>query len=171
MSRQEIMGASAVERAPVYARSVARRATATLGLIIGFYVLTVALIIGLFIGTFALILFFSVGGLIPAVFTLTTAVVLLAAVLPKHKRFKAPGPRITATEQPKLFQAIAEVAKQAEQQVPEEVYLIPQVNAWVSTWRKRSTGTPFSLVNPLSVSSWARVWSWVNCCNMPFRNK
>ena len=133
MSRQEIMGASAVERAPLYARSVARRATVTLGLIIGFYVLTVALIIGLFIGTFALILFFSVGGLIPAVFTLTTAIVLLAAVLPKRKRFKAPGPRITATEQPKLFQAIAEVAKQAEQQVPEEVYLIPQVNAWVST--------------------------------------
>ena len=94
--------------------------------------LTIALIIGLFIGTIALILFLSVGGLIPAIFSLTTAVVLLSAILPKRKRFEVPGERITAADQPRLFQVISEIAKQADQNMPEEVYLIRLANAWVS---------------------------------------
>jgi heat shock protein HtpX len=43
-----------------------------------------------------------------------------------------PGPRLTRKGQPRLFAAIEEVARACKQSVPSEVYLIPQVNAWVS---------------------------------------
>jgi heat shock protein HtpX len=122
---------SAGENTPAYARTVARQAIVTAMLIVGFYLLTAVAIVGLF----ALTLFFmSLGfyGLFPAMFSFAGGLIMLIAVLPRYRRFKVPGPRIGAEGQPGLFEVISEVAAATKQPVPHEVYLVSEINAWVT---------------------------------------
>jgi heat shock protein HtpX len=65
-------------------------------------------------------------------FCLLTAGAILWSLLPRRDRFEAPGPRLTAETQPELFALVHRVAAETNQQMPAEVYLVPEVNAWVS---------------------------------------
>jgi Zn-dependent protease with chaperone function len=51
--------------------------------------------------------------------------------LPRLDKFKAPGPQLKPDKYPKLFKELKEVADATQQAMPAEVYLVPDVNAWV----------------------------------------
>ena len=49
------------------------------------------------------------------------------------RSIEAPGPPLNESENPELFSVLADVAKDTGQQLPREVYLVADVNAWVAT--------------------------------------
>ena len=107
----------------------------------------VALAIALMIGFYTLALSLS-GGLLwlayidltrtrhPAFRLIAFCVIgagsVLWAIVPRRDTFEAPGPRLTPEEQPDLFRMIREVAEATSQPMPADVYLINDVNAFVT---------------------------------------
>jgi Zn-dependent protease with chaperone function len=65
-------------------------------------------------------------------FCIAGAVSVLWAIVPRRDRFEAPGPRVTAQDQPELFRLIADVAQATSQAMPDDVYLLNDVNAFVA---------------------------------------
>jgi heat shock protein HtpX len=61
-----------------------------------------------------------------------TALALGWAVLPRPDKFIAPGPELTAAQEPRLFREIQEVATATQQHMPKEVYLLAEPNAFVT---------------------------------------
>src|SRR4051812_5902910 len=109
-----------------------RRAALAVALMVGFYVL--ALAIGLFLLAIpvaavranirvpAKLLFICVGG----------GLTVLWAIVPRPDRFTAPGPRLDESSHPDLFRMIRDVASATAQELPSDVYLLNEVNAWVA---------------------------------------
>jgi Zn-dependent protease with chaperone function len=60
------------------------------------------------------------------------AFLILKSIVPRPDRFLAPGPRLEPVEQPRLFAELRRVAAATEQEMPADVYLLLDVNAWVS---------------------------------------
>jgi Zn-dependent protease with chaperone function len=56
---------------------------------------------------------------------------ILWSVLPRRDKFVAPGPRLQRGEHPRLFEEIETIARATNQAMPAEVYMVPDVNAWV----------------------------------------
>jgi heat shock protein HtpX len=52
--------------------------------------------------------------------------------VPRPDRFEPPGPVLAPDRQRRLFGLIGEVATATGQAMPREVYLVPDVNAWVA---------------------------------------
>jgi Zn-dependent protease with chaperone function len=95
----------------------------------GFYLLS------LFVGlTLLVVAFFSMAVLAwpIAMLTLVGGVATLWSILPRPDRFVAPGPRLDPKSQPQLFGLINEVATLVGERAPREVYVIPEINAWVT---------------------------------------
>lgn len=67
-----------------------------------------------------------------ALMCIVAAGVIVWSILPRRSKWEAPGPLVTADEQPRLFAVIEEVAARMGTSVPHEVYLIPEVNAFVT---------------------------------------
>jgi Zn-dependent protease with chaperone function len=65
-------------------------------------------------------------------FALVGAVVILWAIFPRIDKFVAPGPRLTLAKFPLLFKEIEKIAHATRQEMPREVYLISDVNAFVA---------------------------------------
>jgi Zn-dependent protease with chaperone function len=63
---------------------------------------------------------------------IVAAGIILWSIIPRRDHFDEPGPRITAEQHPRLFQQIQDLARRTNQSMPAEVYLIPEVNAWVA---------------------------------------
>jgi Zn-dependent protease with chaperone function len=59
------------------------------------------------------------------------AAMILWSIFPRPMRYEAPGPRLTAEEQPELFDVLEGVAREAGQEMPADVYLTRDVNAGV----------------------------------------
>ena len=57
---------------------------------------------------------------------------LIAALAPRFDRFVPPGPELTEAEQPALFRIIREVAQEVDERMPDHVYLLLDVNAFVT---------------------------------------
>lgn len=57
---------------------------------------------------------------------------MLWSLLPRPDKFAAPGLRLEARMHPLLFAEIENIASALREPVPGEVYLIPEVNAWVA---------------------------------------
>lgn len=94
-----------------------------------------------------------------AFFCLAGAFAILRSIVPRPDRFEAPGPTLTEKEQPRLFAAISDVARATDQSMPAEVYLVPQVNAWVAqrggvmgVGSRRVMGLGLPLLQGLSVN-------------------
>jgi heat shock protein HtpX len=112
--------------------SLAGRAFAAVALMIGFYVLA--------LGLAALLLYLPyaemhhLGRLHAklAIFAVVGAGLILWSIVPRIDRFEAPGPRLTQDDNPDLFQEIGRIARATDQEPPREVYLVPEVNAWVT---------------------------------------
>ncbi len=65
-------------------------------------------------------------------FCVISGLTILWALVPRADKFEAPGPRLTPGNAPFLFNIIEEVAKTTSQPRPEEVYLLSDVNAFVT---------------------------------------
>lgn len=132
-------GRSVAERAP----SLFLRAALAVVLSVLFYALALTAI-G-FLGWGAVTLF-SRGnstGIKGGIALAFAALVLLWSILPRFERFQAPGPRLKRERHPRLFAALDETARAVGQKMPDEVYLVGDVNAWVAQ-RPR----PFGLAGP-----------------------
>lgn len=57
---------------------------------------------------------------------------ILWAIVPRVDKFEPPGPRLTPANAPYLFIIIEQVAKSTSQRRPDEVYLLADVNAFVT---------------------------------------
>jgi Zn-dependent protease with chaperone function len=57
---------------------------------------------------------------------------ILWSMMPRSDAFQAPGPRLAPSDHPRLFEEIAGVARATRQEIPAEVYLVHDVNAWVA---------------------------------------
>lgn len=112
--------------------SLAVRAVLAVVLMIGFYLLALAISAGLLYIPFAEIFYFH--HITPKLdlVCFIAGMAILWSVLPRFDKFVAPGPALTAQQDPRLFAEIETVARSVDQAPPSEVYLIPDVNAWVS---------------------------------------
>jgi heat shock protein HtpX len=111
--------------------SLAGRAVLAVGLMIGFYILAIAITGALLYIPYAA---WTYGGRLHAnlvIFCALGAGTILWAILPRPDRFVPPGPPLTPQDHPKLFEVLADIAKATRQEMPAEVYLTAEVNAWV----------------------------------------
>jgi len=60
------------------------------------------------------------------------AIAILLAILPRADRFEPPGPVLRPEDHPALFQLIQETATATRQAPPQQVFLVPDLNAWVA---------------------------------------
>src|SRR5918995_2957644 len=113
-------------------RSLRNRAVLALLLMVGFYVFSLAIAGGLLWIPYASYVYLDrVDGRF-ALFCLIGAGTILWALVPRIDRFEPPGPRLTPGNAPYLFTIIEGVATATSQPRPEEVYLLPDVNAFVT---------------------------------------
>jgi heat shock protein HtpX len=95
-------------------------------LTIGFYVLALGLIAGL-----VWIVFIpDVPGRVIG-FCIFGAILIAVAIIPRPSRFSPPGPLLNPAGQPRLFAALADVARGVGEPMPAEVYITPEMNAGV----------------------------------------
>ena len=114
------------------APSLVGRAVAALLLTIAFYGLAVIIAVT--------VLAIPVLGLIYArrvsieltILCVMAAIAIIAAIRPRFERFAPPGIPLKDQDHPRLFEVIRQVAGQAAQSLPVDVYLVPEVNAFVS---------------------------------------
>jgi Zn-dependent protease with chaperone function len=101
-------------------------------LMVGFYTFSLAIAVGLFWIPYAEFVYLErVDGRL-ALFCIISGLTILWALVPRTDRFEPPGPRLTPGNAPYLFNIIEEVARTTAQPRPEEVYLLPDVNAFVT---------------------------------------
>lgn len=113
-------------------RSLRTRALMALFLMVGFYGFALAIAGGLLWVPYAEYVYLErVDGRL-AVFCLIGAGTILWALVPRIDNFEAPGPRLTPATAPYLFSIIEEIARATSQPRPEEVYLLGEVNAFVT---------------------------------------
>jgi len=108
------------------------RALLALGLLVGFYVLALGIAATLLLLPYLEVRYTQRIHLQVAIVCVLTAGTILYAVVPRPQRFKPPGPLLTRERHPRLFALLDDVARAAGQARPREVYLVPQVNAWVA---------------------------------------
>jgi Zn-dependent protease with chaperone function len=108
-----------------------RRAIVAVLLTIGFYSLALAIAALLLFIVYAQFWFFESihPGLTLA--CIVTAGLILWSILPRIDRFTPPGPRMTPENSPDLFRQVNDIANRVKQKLPDEVYLIAEVNAFV----------------------------------------
>ncbi len=112
--------------------SLARRAVLAILLMIGFYLLGLIMASGLLFIPYGIWLAIGRVNTQLTFFCVASAGVILWSLVPRPDRFDAPGPALTADQHPRLFQEITNIAKSVGQEMPAEVYLVPEVNAWVA---------------------------------------
>src|SRR5439155_6624955 len=111
---------------------LAQRALLAIVLMVGFYVFAAAIAVILLSipyaeWTIAHRIDFRI-----AAFCIGGGLTILWALVPRPDRFEPPGPRLEESSHPQLFRLIREVAAATHQSVPADVYLLNEVNAWVT---------------------------------------
>jgi Zn-dependent protease with chaperone function len=154
----------AVEEVESLRRGVAFRALLAFLLSFGYYALglgLVACLLGLLYVQFRLTHQFH-----PKLTALcgSAALAILWSLLPRPQRFVAPGPKLRRDEHPELFDTIRSIARAAGQPEPKEVYLVRDLNAFVSQrgglfglGAKRYIGIGLPLLHVLTVSEFRGV--------------
>lgn len=92
------------------------------------------------------------------------AALIVWAILPRIDRFVAPGPRLTSADAPELFSSLEQVAAATGQSMPADVYLVNDVNAFVTQrggvmgfGSKRVMGIGLPLMQSLNVQEFKAV--------------
>ena len=110
--------------------SLRRRAFLALMLAVGFYTLALVMM-----GVVILLVVAMIASGHFVVQILLLAIVaffaILSAIIPRPDRFHAPWPRLMPEAHPRLFAKLNDIAARAEQRMPDEVYILPELNAWV----------------------------------------
>jgi heat shock protein HtpX len=111
--------------------SLAGRVALALTLMAGFYLLALA-IVGLLL--FVVYLEIASGRLniYLTIICLFAAGVILWSIIPRPQRFDAPGPLLKPDQNPRLFAELKSISSAVSQNLPSEVYLLPDANAYVA---------------------------------------
>jgi heat shock protein HtpX len=142
---------------------VAGRVVIAIALLIGFYLLALTLAGGLLLlpylewtseGRLNFLVFLgAVGG-----------AAILWSILPRRARFTKPGPTLDLSDVPRLAKEVYGVVDGTGQPPPEEVYLVPELNAWVGErgrllgfHRRRVMGLGLPLLQALTVDQFRAV--------------
>jgi Zn-dependent protease with chaperone function len=115
--------------------SLAIRAAFAIGLMVLFYALAIAMCTALVLVGLRLLhvaLNHNEIDIIASNLCFLVAGWIAWSALPRLDRFKAPGPEVVEGEHPRLFAEILAVATATGQRMPDHVYLIPEVNAFVA---------------------------------------
>jgi heat shock protein HtpX len=112
--------------------SMVRRAAITLILMVSFYAIALGLIFGLLAIAVAQIASEGFQARV-GLGCVLAAGCLLWAVVPRSDTFEAPGPAVEKSKEPQLFAALESVAEKTGQELPAEVYLVDDVNAFVTS--------------------------------------
>jgi len=107
------------------------RVVGAVALTIGFYGLAIGIAGFLVFLIYAQIAYAHRLNIRLAIYCVVPVVVIIWAIIPRRDRFVAPGALLLPERHPRLFKEITEVAAAAGQATPAEVYLVPEVNAWV----------------------------------------
>ena len=112
--------------------SVRTRAALAIALLVGFYALALAIAAALLLVPYAEIVYAErLDGRL-ALFCVVGAFLILKSIVPRRDRFEPPGPALTAAAHPALFAMVDDVARATGQAAPAEVYVVPDVNAFVT---------------------------------------
>src|SRR5215472_9645169 len=111
--------------------SLTTRAVVAILLMVGFYILALGISAGLLWIAYADFEYRESIDRIEIACVIAAGLILWS-IVPRIDRFRAPGPRIDAGQQPRLFAEISNIAKAVGQEMPHDVYLVPEVNAWVA---------------------------------------
>jgi len=106
------------------------RIAVSLLLMLGFYLLALSMALALLFVPYYQLTHDGVQGI--TVICVISGLAILWSILPRFDRFKAPGPRLTEHAQPELFQLVRRVSEATGQAMPADIFLLPEVNAWVS---------------------------------------
>jgi heat shock protein HtpX len=113
-------------------RSMLGRVVVAIALTVGFYLLVLALAVGLVaLPCLEWLKLHSIHAnlLFPCLLAASATVV---AALPRRIPTRSPGPRLPAGQQPRLHRFVEEVARACGEPMPSEIFLIPDLNAFVS---------------------------------------
>jgi Zn-dependent protease with chaperone function len=110
----------------------ARRAALAIALMIGFYLLAFGIAGLLFWIPYAEWRYLERVDIRLAIGCVLSGMALLGSVIPRKDVFDPPGPRLEDRDHPKLFAMLREVASATGQPMPADVYLLNQVNAFVT---------------------------------------
>lgn len=138
-------------------QSLTTRALMAVLLMVGFYAFALAISVGLIWIPYAEYVYAGRLHFKLAAVCLGAAGAILWSLIPRIDRFKAPGPRLLPANAPGLFALVSEIASGTSQQEPAEIYLLNDVNAWVSQrggvmglGSRRIMGVGLPLLNCLS---------------------
>lgn len=110
----------------------ARRAALAIALMVGFYLLAFGIAGLLFWIPYAEWRYLERIDVRLAIGCVVSGIAVLVSVIPRKDHFAPPGPKLTEREQPKLFAMLHDVAAATGQSMPLDVYLLNDVNAFVS---------------------------------------
>jgi len=112
-------------------QSLMIRCVLALVLMVGFYLLALAIAAGLFYIPYAEWMYAERLHIKLAAICVTSGVLIIWSVLPRFEKFTPPGPELKQDEHPKLFSELTATSEALQEAMPVEVYLDPEVNAWV----------------------------------------
>lgn len=140
-------------------RGLVWRAVGAFALMVGFYGLAIAILAALWFGAYAQIRYSNRINFRYLFFAGVGTVVILAGIIPRRDEFVEPGVRLAEDEHPRLFKELKSIAAAVGQKMPVDVFLVPDLNAWVMqrggrlSWGgRRVMGLGLPLLNLLSVS-------------------
>lgn len=143
---------------------LAQRAMLAIVLMVTFYLLAAAIVGGLLWIPYAEWRYLDRVHPRLAIGCLASAAALAIAVFPRRDNFEPPGPRLDEVSQRKLFTMLRSVADATKQEMPAEVFLVSDVNAWVTNrggtmgfGSRRVMGLGLPLMQGLSVSEFKAV--------------
>jgi hypothetical protein len=113
-------------------RSLAFRALMAIALMVGYYLFALAIAGVLIWVPYAEYRYLGRVDFKLAALCLGGAATILWALVPRPDHFEPPGPQLTPSISPQLFSLIDDVAARTAQPSPAEVYLLNDVNAFVS---------------------------------------
>ncbi|MEI6211292.1 MAG: M48 family metallopeptidase [bacterium] len=144
--------------------SIATRVVLALVLTICFYALALAIVGALFYLPYAEIRYAHRIHVKLVLGAVIGGCVILWAIIPRRDRFEAPGPVLRPAQHPKLFEVLRQVATRTGQEMPLEVYLVSDLNAFVSErggalgmGSRRIMGIGLPLLQALSASEFLGV--------------
>jgi Zn-dependent protease with chaperone function len=105
---------------------------AAIALSVGFYALAVGIAGTLIALPFVEYSFFNRMEIRLVIFGVGTGALILQSILPRREKFVVPGPELQPAEHPELADLVRDVARLCGQQPPARIFLVPQVNAWVT---------------------------------------
>jgi len=114
------------ERAQVYTR-----ATVSLLLMLVFYALALFVVAALGVAAVALLKLGGAVGFFVGASLGVGAAVVAWSMLPRGERFVPPGPELDPDTHEALFREVRQLAEDTKQKMPDRIYLLPDVNAFV----------------------------------------